>query len=41
VALADERYWPLYERASAKKSVLYIHPVHPVGVEAMTAAVAA
>jgi aminocarboxymuconate-semialdehyde decarboxylase len=36
VALADERYWPLYERASEKKAVLYIHPVHPVGVEAMT-----
>jgi aminocarboxymuconate-semialdehyde decarboxylase len=36
VALADERYWPLYERASARQAVLYIHPVHPVGVEAMT-----
>ena len=36
VALADERYWPLYERTSDKKAVLYIHPVHPVGVEAMT-----
>jgi aminocarboxymuconate-semialdehyde decarboxylase len=36
VALADERFWPLYERASEKKSVFYIHPVHPVGVEAMT-----
>jgi aminocarboxymuconate-semialdehyde decarboxylase len=36
VALADERYWPLYERASDKKAVLYIHPVHPLGVEAMT-----
>jgi aminocarboxymuconate-semialdehyde decarboxylase len=37
VALADERYWPLYERADARQAVLYIHPVHPVGVEAMTA----
>jgi aminocarboxymuconate-semialdehyde decarboxylase len=36
VALADERYWPLYERASDRKAVLYIHPVHPLGVEAMT-----
>ncbi|MEX2316254.1 MAG: amidohydrolase family protein [Pirellulales bacterium] len=36
VALADERFWPLYERASAAKAVLHIHPVHPVGVEAMT-----
>jgi aminocarboxymuconate-semialdehyde decarboxylase len=36
VALADERYWPLYERAAERKAVLYIHPVHPVGVEAMT-----
>src|SRR5947199_2690662 len=35
VALAHERYWPLYERASERKAVLYIHPVHPVGVEAM------
>ncbi len=36
VALSEERYWPLYERASEAKSVLYIHPIHPVGVEAMT-----
>jgi len=35
-ALADERYWPLYERASDKGAVLYIHPIDPVGVEAMT-----
>jgi aminocarboxymuconate-semialdehyde decarboxylase len=37
VALADKRYWPLYERASDKQAVLYIHPTHPVGVAAMTA----
>lgn len=37
VALAGERYWPLYERASERRAVLYIHPTHPVGVEAMTA----
>ena len=36
VALADDRYWPLYERASDKGTVLYIHPIDPVGVEAMT-----
>jgi aminocarboxymuconate-semialdehyde decarboxylase len=36
VALANERYWPLYERASEQRAVLYVHPVHPVGVEAMT-----
>jgi aminocarboxymuconate-semialdehyde decarboxylase len=36
VALADERYWPLYERASDRKAILFIHPIHPVGVEAMT-----
>jgi aminocarboxymuconate-semialdehyde decarboxylase len=36
VALADECYWPLYERAAEHKAVLYIHPTHPVGVEAMT-----
>jgi aminocarboxymuconate-semialdehyde decarboxylase len=36
VALSDRRFWPLYERADARGAVLYIHPVHPVGVEAMT-----
>jgi len=36
IALADERYWPLYERAAERKAVLYIHPTHPLGVEAMT-----
>jgi aminocarboxymuconate-semialdehyde decarboxylase len=36
VALADERFWPLYERASDRKAVLHIHPTSPVGVEAMT-----
>jgi aminocarboxymuconate-semialdehyde decarboxylase len=37
VALADERFRPLYERADKLEAVLYIHPTHPVGVEAMTA----
>jgi aminocarboxymuconate-semialdehyde decarboxylase len=36
VALADQRYWPIYERASDRRAVLYIHPIDPVGVEAMT-----
>ena len=36
VSLADEAYWPLYERANDAAAVLYIHPIHPVGVEAMT-----
>ena len=36
VALSDQRFWPLYERAEELGAVLYIHPTHPVGVEAMT-----
>ncbi len=35
IPLSDERYWPLYERASELKAIIYIHPTHPVGVEAM------
>jgi aminocarboxymuconate-semialdehyde decarboxylase len=35
-ALSDRVYWPLYEAASERDTVLYIHPIHPVGVEAMT-----
>ena len=34
-ALADERFWPLYERASDLNAVLYIHPTQAIGVEAM------
>jgi len=34
--LDDARFLPLYERADALGAVLYIHPAHPVGVEAMT-----
>jgi aminocarboxymuconate-semialdehyde decarboxylase len=37
VALADRRYWPLYEKAHELGAVLYIHPIHPLGVEAMEA----
>ncbi|HKS65821.1 MAG TPA: amidohydrolase family protein [Candidatus Acidoferrales bacterium] len=36
VALADERFWPLYEAANSLGAVLHIHPTAPVGVEAMT-----
>ena len=36
VALADQRYWPLYEAANSLEAVLHIHPTAPVGVEAMT-----
>ncbi len=35
-ALANEQYYPLYERANDMESVFYIHPNYPVGVEAMT-----
>lgn len=35
VALSDERFWPLYDRANELSAVFYIHPIHPVGVEAM------
>jgi aminocarboxymuconate-semialdehyde decarboxylase len=36
VGLDDQRFWPLYEAANDLGAVLYIHPTHPVGVEAMT-----
>jgi len=36
VALADARFFPLYELADDLGAVLYIHPTHPLGVEAMT-----
>ncbi|HEY2934818.1 MAG TPA: amidohydrolase family protein [Acidobacteriota bacterium] len=36
MGLDDKRYWPLYEKANELEAVLYIHPIHPVGVEAMT-----
>lgn len=35
VALADRRFWPLYEVANERGEVLHIHPTAPVGVEAM------
>jgi aminocarboxymuconate-semialdehyde decarboxylase len=36
VGLNDQRFWPLYEAADHLGAMLYIHPAHPVGVEAMT-----
>jgi aminocarboxymuconate-semialdehyde decarboxylase len=36
VGLDDERFWPIYEAANDLGAILYIHPTHPVGVEAMT-----
>jgi aminocarboxymuconate-semialdehyde decarboxylase len=35
VALADQRFWPLYEAANERGAVLHIHPTDPAGVEAM------
>lgn len=35
VPLADERYLPLYRKADELGAVLHIHPMYPVGVEAM------
>ena len=36
VALSDQRFWPLYEKANDLDAVFYIHPNFPVGVESMT-----
>lgn len=36
IALSDERFWPLYEKANELEAVFDIHPSFPVGVEAMT-----
>ena len=33
--LADERFWPLWKKADELGAVIYIHPTHPAGVEAM------
>ena len=35
IALAHQRFWPLYEAANEQEAVLYIHPTNPVSVEAM------
>ncbi|MGH9474692.1 MAG: amidohydrolase family protein [Terriglobales bacterium] len=34
-ALAEERFWPLYERAHELGAVLHIHPTAPISVAAM------
>ena len=35
IGLHDERFWPIYERASEAAAVVYIHPTYPAGVESM------
>jgi aminocarboxymuconate-semialdehyde decarboxylase len=35
VALADARYEPLWRKADQLNAVIYVHPAHPLGVEAM------
>src|SRR5215207_10894225 len=35
IALADAVYEPLWKKANALNAVIYIHPAHPLGVEAM------
>jgi aminocarboxymuconate-semialdehyde decarboxylase len=35
VALADERYEPLWKQANELDAVVYVHPTDPAGVEAM------
>ncbi|MGH7712304.1 MAG: amidohydrolase family protein [Gemmatimonadaceae bacterium] len=35
VALHDERFWPLWERANDAAAIIHIHPNYPAGVEAM------
>jgi len=36
IALSDQRFWTLYEKADQLNAVFYIHPSFPVGVESMT-----
>jgi len=36
VALSDQSFWPLYEVANELGAMFFIHPIYPVGVEAMT-----
>jgi aminocarboxymuconate-semialdehyde decarboxylase len=35
VALTDERFEPLWKKADELAAVIYIHPTHPAGVDAM------
>jgi aminocarboxymuconate-semialdehyde decarboxylase len=34
--LSDRRFWPLYAAADERGAVCFIHPTHPLGVEAMS-----
>jgi aminocarboxymuconate-semialdehyde decarboxylase len=34
VALSDERFWPMYEKANEMNLTFFMHPTFPVGVEA-------
>jgi hypothetical protein len=35
IALADERFWPVWEKADELGAVMFIHPTHPANVDAM------
>lgn len=35
IALADERFWPVWEKADELGAVIMIHPTHPANVDAM------
>jgi aminocarboxymuconate-semialdehyde decarboxylase len=36
VGLDDPSFWPVWEKADELGAVIFIHPTHPVGVEAMS-----
>jgi len=35
MGLDEKSFWPLWEKANELEAVMFIHPTHPVGVEAM------
>src|SRR5262249_47683895 len=35
MGLDEKQFWPLWEKANDLGAVMFIHPTHPVGVEAM------
>ncbi|MFQ5627863.1 MAG: amidohydrolase family protein [bacterium] len=35
MALSQERFWPIYEKANELGVVVFIHPTYPLGVDAM------
>ena len=35
IGLDEKSFWPLWEKANELEAVMFIHPTHPVGVEAM------